>query len=66
MLRRNRLRFFWDITLSVLGHKADLNDDGIINMCELMAFIGRWTLNDGVTRQEVEAARDIWFTGGVY
>jgi len=35
-------------------------------MPEMMAFIGRWKVNDGVTRHEVEEARDIWFTEGVY
>ncbi|MEA1925075.1 MAG: hypothetical protein U9M95_04325 [Candidatus Altiarchaeota archaeon] len=55
----------FNITFSVDGHKADLNDDGIIDMPELMVFIGRWTTGDGVTKQEVEEARGIWFTGGV-
>ncbi|MEA1925000.1 MAG: hypothetical protein U9M95_03935, partial [Candidatus Altiarchaeota archaeon] len=53
------------ITL-VEDHKADLNDDGVINMPELMAFIARWKANDNVTNQEVEEVRDIWFNGGVY
>ncbi|MEA1925292.1 MAG: right-handed parallel beta-helix repeat-containing protein [Candidatus Altiarchaeota archaeon] len=47
-------------------HQADLNDDGIINMPELMAFIARWKISDGVSKSEVEEARDIWFSGGVY
>ncbi|MEA1924433.1 MAG: chondroitinase-B domain-containing protein [Candidatus Altiarchaeota archaeon] len=56
----------FNISFSVDGHKADLNDDGIINMPELMVFIGRWKTGDGVTKQEVGGARDIWFIGGVY
>ena len=47
-------------------HKADLNDDGLIDMRELMAYIARWKSNDGVTKTEVEEVRDIWFNGGVY
>ena len=35
-------------------------------MPELISFIARWKANDNVTRVEVEEARDIWFTGGVY
>ena len=47
-------------------HQADLNDDGVINMKELIAFITRWKASDGVTRAEVLDAREIWFTGGIY
>jgi len=56
----------YPITVSVDGHKADLNDDGLINIPELMAFIDRWKASDGVTKTEVLDARDIWFSGGVY
>jgi len=45
---------------------ADLNDDGVIDMPELMLFIARWKAGDGVSKAEVEEARDIWFVGGVY
>ena len=47
-------------------HKADTNNDGIIDTPELMMFIGRWKANDNVTKQEVESARGIWFGGGGY
>ena len=47
-------------------HVADLNDDGVINMKELISYIARWKANNGVSRAEVEEARDIWFNGGVY
>ncbi|MEA1924605.1 MAG: hypothetical protein U9M95_01920 [Candidatus Altiarchaeota archaeon] len=56
----------FNITFSVDGHKADLNDDGIIDMSELIAFISKWKVGDGVTRAEVEEARGIWFGGGSY
>ncbi|MEA1924247.1 MAG: hypothetical protein U9M95_00100 [Candidatus Altiarchaeota archaeon] len=56
----------WNITFSIDGHKADINDDGLIDMRELIGFIGRWKANDGVTKAEVWEARDIWFTGGIY
>ncbi|MEA1925041.1 MAG: hypothetical protein U9M95_04150 [Candidatus Altiarchaeota archaeon] len=56
----------FNISFSIDGHKADTNDDGVINMPELMIFIARWTTGDGVTKQEVEEARGIWFAGGVY
>ncbi|MEA1924244.1 MAG: hypothetical protein U9M95_00085 [Candidatus Altiarchaeota archaeon] len=56
----------FNISFSIGGHKADLNDDGIINMPELISFIARWKACDGVSKEEVEEARDIWFTGGVY
>jgi len=56
----------FSITFSVGGHKADLNDDGVINMKELISFIARWKASDGVTRAEVLDAREIWFTGGMY
>ncbi|MEA1924241.1 MAG: hypothetical protein U9M95_00070 [Candidatus Altiarchaeota archaeon] len=55
-----------NITFSIGGHKADLNDDGLINMPELMVFIARWKACDGVSKEEVEEARGIWFSGGVY
>ncbi|MEA1924246.1 MAG: hypothetical protein U9M95_00095 [Candidatus Altiarchaeota archaeon] len=48
------------------GHKTDTNNDNLIDMPELMAFIARWKASDGVSRAEVEEARDIWFSGGVY
>ncbi|MEA1924604.1 MAG: hypothetical protein U9M95_01915, partial [Candidatus Altiarchaeota archaeon] len=35
----------WNISFSIDGHKADLNDDGLIDMPELMLFIARWKLN---------------------
>ncbi|MEA1924606.1 MAG: hypothetical protein U9M95_01925 [Candidatus Altiarchaeota archaeon] len=47
-------------------HQADLNDDGVINMPELMVYIARWKADNGVSRKEVEEARGIWFSGGVY
>jgi len=47
-------------------HQADTNQDSVINMPELIAFIARWKTGDGVTKQEVEGARNIWFSGGVY
>ncbi|MEA1925042.1 MAG: hypothetical protein U9M95_04155 [Candidatus Altiarchaeota archaeon] len=56
----------FNITFSVDGHKADLNDDGVISMRELIAYIARWKANDRVTKVEVLEARDIWFAGGVY
>ena len=56
----------YPVTFGGGGHNADLNDDGIINMPELMAFIARWKAGDGVSKTEVEEARDIWFTGGMY
>ncbi|MEA1924240.1 MAG: hypothetical protein U9M95_00065 [Candidatus Altiarchaeota archaeon] len=56
----------FNISFSVDGHKADLNDDGVINMPELISFIARWKACDGVTKQEVEEVRDIWFGGGDY
>ncbi|MEA1925025.1 MAG: right-handed parallel beta-helix repeat-containing protein [Candidatus Altiarchaeota archaeon] len=56
----------FNITFTIDGHKVDTNDDGIINMPELMLFIVRWKAGDGVTKAEVLDARDIWFTGGVY
>ncbi|MEA1924242.1 MAG: fibronectin type III domain-containing protein, partial [Candidatus Altiarchaeota archaeon] len=56
----------FNISFSVGGHKADINDDSVISMRELIAFIARWKANDGVSKAEVLAARDIWFTGGVY
>ncbi|MEA1924607.1 MAG: choice-of-anchor Q domain-containing protein, partial [Candidatus Altiarchaeota archaeon] len=56
----------FNISFSIDGHKADINDDGVINMHELIAFIARWKACDGVTRAEVEEARDIWFAGGGY
>ena len=54
------------ISFSVDGHKADINDDGVINMPELMAFIARWKAGDGVSKAEVLDARDIWFSEGNY
>ena len=46
-------------------HKADTNNDNIINMPELMAFISRWKANATVvSKAEVEEARGIWFGGG--
>jgi len=62
----NHNEFGYPITLSEGGHKADLNDDGSISMPELIAFIARWKANDDVTKAEVEEARGIWFSGGVY
>ncbi len=56
----------FNITFSIGGHKADLNDDGMISMKELMAYIARWKVSDGVTKVEVDEVRDIWFNGGVY
>ena len=56
----------FNITFSIDGHKADLNDDGVINMKELISFIARWKANNGVSGSEVEEARDIWFIGGMY
>ncbi|MEA1925026.1 MAG: hypothetical protein U9M95_04070 [Candidatus Altiarchaeota archaeon] len=56
----------FNISFSVDGHKADLNDDGVVDMKELMAYIARWKTGDGVSRVEVEEARVIWFAGGVY
>ncbi|MEA1925079.1 MAG: hypothetical protein U9M95_04345 [Candidatus Altiarchaeota archaeon] len=56
----------YPVTFSVERHRADLNDDGVINMPELMIFIARWKAGDGITRSEVLEARDIWFSGGVY
>ena len=56
----------YPVTFSTGRHKADLNDDGVISMKELIAFIARWKVADGVTKQEVEDARDIWFVGGIY
>ncbi|MEA1925078.1 MAG: hypothetical protein U9M95_04340 [Candidatus Altiarchaeota archaeon] len=56
----------FNITFSVDGHKADINSDGIINTPELMLFIARWKAGDGVTKTEVEEARGVWFSGGVY
>ena len=47
-------------------HEADLNDDGILGMSELISYIARWKVGDGVSRAEVEEARSIWFSGGVY
>ncbi|MEA1924542.1 MAG: DUF4091 domain-containing protein [Candidatus Altiarchaeota archaeon] len=52
--------------ISLGEHQADLNSDGIINMPELIAFISRWKAGDGITKSEVEEARGIWFSGGVY
>ncbi|MEA1924992.1 MAG: right-handed parallel beta-helix repeat-containing protein, partial [Candidatus Altiarchaeota archaeon] len=48
------------------GTRCDLNGDGIVDMPELMTYTARWKTDDGVTRQEVEEARDIWFRGGGY
>ncbi|MEA1924238.1 MAG: hypothetical protein U9M95_00055 [Candidatus Altiarchaeota archaeon] len=56
----------FNITFSVDGHKADINDDRVIDMPELMLFIARWKANDGVTKAEVEEVKDIWFGGGDY
>jgi len=56
----------YPITVGEGGHKADLNDDGVIDMPELISYITRWKASDGVTRAEVLDAREIWFTGGVY
>ena len=56
----------YPITFSVGGHKADLNDDGVINMKELISFIARWKTGDGVSKTEVLDTREIWFVGGVY
>ncbi|MEA1924250.1 MAG: hypothetical protein U9M95_00115 [Candidatus Altiarchaeota archaeon] len=56
----------YPITSIIEGHKADLNDDGVIGMPELMIFIGRWKAGDGVTKAEVEDARGLWLGGGVY
>ncbi|MEA1924432.1 MAG: hypothetical protein U9M95_01030 [Candidatus Altiarchaeota archaeon] len=56
----------FNIAFFVDGHKADINDDGVISMPELMLFISRWKADDGVSKAEVEQARDIWFTGGGY
>ena len=56
----------YPVTFGGGGHNADLNDDGIINMPELIAYLARWKASDGVTKAEVEGARDIWFTGGDY
>ena len=56
----------YPITFSTGTHKADLNDDGVISMAELISFIARWKANDNVTKADVEGARDIWFTGGIY
>jgi len=47
-------------------HKADTNHDSLIDMPELMAFIARWKANDGVSKAEVEDARNMWFSGGGY
>ncbi|MEA1925077.1 MAG: hypothetical protein U9M95_04335 [Candidatus Altiarchaeota archaeon] len=49
----------FNITFSVDGHKADINDDGVIDMPEFMAFIARWKSDDGVSGAEVEQARGI-------
>ncbi|RLJ00711.1 MAG: hypothetical protein DRP06_01315 [Candidatus Aenigmatarchaeota archaeon] len=56
----------WNITFSVGdGHKADTNNDSIIDMPELMAFIARWKADSNdVNKSEVEEARNIWFGGG--
>ncbi|MEA1925001.1 MAG: hypothetical protein U9M95_03940 [Candidatus Altiarchaeota archaeon] len=56
----------WNISFSIDGHKADLNDDDIIDMPELMAYLARWKAGDGVSKAEVEDARGIWLAGGVY
>ncbi|RLJ01151.1 MAG: hypothetical protein DRP06_00180 [Candidatus Aenigmatarchaeota archaeon] len=58
----------WNITFSIgSGHKADTNHDNLIDMPELMSFIARWKADSNeVNKSEVEEARNIWFSGGVY
>ena len=56
----------WQIESCPSYHKVDLNDDGVINMKELISFIARWKAGDGVSKAEVLDAREIWFIGGRY
>jgi len=57
----------FSVNASSVQHKADKNNNSIINMPELMSFISRWKANaTDVSKAEVEEARGIWFGGGGY
>ncbi len=51
----------------MIKHKADANNDNLIDMLERMAFIARWKADaNDVSKAEVEEARGIWFGRGGY
>ena len=57
----------WNITFSIAGHEADTDNDGVIDMPELMAIIARWKANStDISKAEVEEARGVWYGGGGY